>query len=35
MTVSDATLEADGLEGFLKGVGKATVTFGKKLLIIQ
>ena len=31
MTVSDAAIEADGIEGFLKGVGKATVTFGKKV----
>ena len=31
MTVSDATLEAEGLKDFLKSVGKATVNFGKKI----
>ena len=35
MTVSDATIEAEGLKYFFKSVGKATVNFGKKLLIIQ
>ena len=28
MTVSDATIEAEGLEDFLVSVGKATVYFG-------
>ena len=31
MTVSDATLEAEGLKDFFKSVGKATVNFGKKV----
>ena len=31
MTVSDATIAAEGLEDFFKSVGKATVTFGKKV----
>ena len=31
MTVSDATIEAEGLKYFLKSVGKATVNFGKKV----
>ena len=31
MTVSDATIEAEGLEDFFKSVGKATVNFGKKV----
>ena len=31
MTVSDATIEAEGLKDFLKSVGKATVSFGKKV----
>ena len=36
MTVSDATIEAEGLKDFFKSVGKATVNFGeRKLLIIQ
>ena len=30
MTVSDATIEAEGLKDFFKSVGKATVNFGKK-----
>ena len=30
MTVSDATIEAEGLKDFFKKVGKATVNFGKK-----
>ena len=30
MTVSDATIEAEGLKDFIKSVGKATVNFGKK-----
>ena len=34
MIVSDATMEAEGLKDFFKSVGKATVNFGKKLLII-
>ena len=29
MTVSDATIEAEGLKDFLKSVGKAAVNFGK------
>ena len=28
MTVSDATIEAEGLKVFFKSVGNATVTFG-------
>ena len=35
MTVSDATIEADGIKDFFTSDGKATVNFGKKLLIIQ
>ena len=31
MTVSDATIEAEGLTDFFKSVGKATVNFGKKV----
>ena len=31
MTVSDATIEAEGLKDFFKGVGRATVNFGKKV----
>ena len=31
MSVSDATIEAEGLKDFLKSVGKATVNFGKKV----
>ena len=31
MTVSDATIEAEGLKVFFKSVGKATVNFGKKV----
>ena len=31
MTVSDATIEAEGLKVFFKSVGRATVNFGKKL----
>ena len=31
MTVSDATIEAEGLKDFFKSVGKATVNFGKKI----
>ena len=30
MTVSIATIEAEGLKDFFKSVGKATVNFGKK-----
>ena len=30
MTVSNATIEAEGLKDFLKIVGKATVNFAKK-----
>ena len=33
MTVSDATIEAEGLKDFFKNVGKATVNFGKKVAI--
>ena len=33
MTASDATIEAEGLKNFFKSVGKATVTFGKKVAI--
>ena len=29
MTVSDATIEADGKKDFITSVGKATVNFGK------
>ena len=31
MTVSDATIEPEGLKDFFKSVGKATVNFGKKV----
>ena len=31
MTVSDATIEAEGLKDFFKSVGKATVNFGKNV----
>ena len=31
LTVSDATIEAEGLKDFFKSVGKATVNFGKKV----
>ena len=31
MTISDATLEAEGLEDFFKSIGRATVNFGKKV----
>ena len=31
MTVSDATIEAEGLKDFFKKVGRATVNFGKKV----
>ena len=31
MTVSDATIEAQGLKDFFKSVGRATVNFGKKI----
>ena len=31
MTVSDATIEAEGLNDFFKSVSKATVNFGKKV----
>ena len=31
MTVSDATIEADGLKDSFKSVGRATVNFGKKV----
>ena len=31
MTVSDATIEAEGLKDFFKSVGRATVNFGKKI----
>ena len=31
MTVSDATIEAEGLKDFFKSVGRATVNFGKKV----
>ena len=31
MTASDATIEAEGLKDFFKGVGRATVNFGKKV----
>ena len=31
MTVSDATIEAEGLKDFFTSVGKATVNFGKKV----
>ena len=35
MTVSDATIEAEGLKDFLKSVGKATANFGKKVASIR
>ena len=31
MTVSDATIEAEGLKDFFKSIGRATVNFGKKV----
>ena len=31
MTVSDATIEAEGLTDFFKSVGRATVNFGRKV----
>ena len=31
MTVSDATIEAEGSKDFFKSVGNATVNFGKKV----
>ena len=31
MTVSDATIEAEGLKDFFKSVGRATVNFGQKV----
>ena len=31
MTVSDATIEAEGLKDFFESVGRATVNFGKKV----
>ena len=31
MTVSDATIEAEGLKDFFKSVGRATLNFGKKV----
>ena len=31
MTVSNATIQAEGLKDFFKSVGKATVNFGKKV----
>ena len=31
MTVSDATIEAEGLKDFFRSVGRATVNFGKKV----
>ena len=31
MTVSDATIEAEGLKDFFKSVGRVTVNFGKKV----
>ena len=31
MTVSDATIEAEGLKDFFKSVGRAIVNFGKKV----
>ena len=31
MTVSDATIEAEGLKDFSKSVGRAMVNFGKKV----
>ena len=35
MTVSDATIEAEGLKDFFKSVGRATVNFGKKVANIS
>ena len=35
MTVSDATIEAEGLKDFFKSVGKATVNFGKRVANIS
>ena len=32
MAVSDATIEAERLKDFFKGVGKARVNFGKKVV---
>ena len=32
MTVSDATIEAEGLKDFFKSVGSATVIFGEKVV---
>ena len=34
MTVSDATIEAEGLKDFFKSFGRATVNLLRKLLII-
>ena len=31
MTVSDATIEAEGLKDFFKSVGRATANFGQKI----
>ena len=31
MTVSDTTIEAEGLKDFFKSFGRATVNFGKKV----
>ena len=31
MSVSDATIAAEGLKDFFKSVGRATVNFGKKV----
>ena len=31
LTVSDATIEAEGLKDFFKSVGRATINFGKKV----
>ena len=31
MTLSDATIEAEGLKDFFKSVGRATVNIGKKV----
>ena len=31
ITVSDATIEAEGLKDFFKSVGRAAVNFGKKV----
>ena len=35
MTVSDATMEAEGLKDFFKSVGRATVILERRLQIIQ